>query len=258
MNLNEIKFRPLEKKTQVIVFDQKGKVLETDNTLVEVNPEGVNIFEDTILCGMEEQFLSLKKGEQVELDCIHTDFFGKESHYDFVVMRLEEENPSYGLVIYDFGAQYNQLFDLQQERNMAQIQSHRLERENKELVDEKTTIERLYNEMKDDSSSSQYILVKADSLLYNLDFKEILYLEAYGDYIKVHTENKVYVTHNTMKRVEEILPANRFFRVHRSFIVQLSKIENIEQMSLLIRGKDKVIPIGKSYKSILLQKMDQL
>lgn len=257
MNLQEIKFRPLEKKTQAIIFDKQGKVLETDNTLVEVNHKEVNIFEDTILCGMEEQIHSLKKGEQVSFECIHTDFFGKESHYDFVVMKLEE-GAMYGLVIYDFGAQYNQLFDLQQERNMAQMQSHRLERKNKELVDEKATIERLYQEMKGENSSTQYILVKADSLLHNLDFMEILYLEAYGDYIKVHTENKVYVTHNTMKRVEEILPPNRFFRIHRSFIVQLSKIQNIEQMSLLIRGKEKILPIGKSYKSILLKKMEQI
>lgn len=258
MNLKELKFRPLEKRTQVIVFDEKGKILDSDNTLVDVAKKDINMYEDTILCGMEEQIQNLSKGGEITLDCIYTDFVGRESHFDFVVIRLEETNAPYALIIYDFGAQYNQLFELQQERNVAQMHSKKLQRENKELEDEKATIERLYSEMQGDTSSSQYILVRADNLLYNLDFDDILYLEAYGDYIKVHTENKVYVTHNTMKNVANVLPASRFFRIHRSFIVQLNKIDNIEQMSLLIKGKEKVLPIGKSYKALLIEKMDQL
>ncbi|MDW3191200.1 MAG: LytTR family DNA-binding domain-containing protein [Cytophagales bacterium] len=107
-----------------------------------------------------------------------------------------------------------------------------------------------------DDQSSQFILVKADNLLVNVDLRDILYLEAYGDYIKVHTSDKIYVTYNTMKNMEASMPKNQFFRIHRSFIIRLDKVVNIEQLSVLIG--DKTLPIGKNYKTDLVEKMGQL
>ena len=59
-----------------------------------------------------------------------------------------------------------------------------------------------------------------------------------------------------MKKVEASLPENQFFRIHRSYIVRLDKIKNIEQLSVEVN--DKALPIGKSYKALLIEKMGQL
>jgi hypothetical protein len=256
MNLKELKFEPLDSLTQIIIFDQTGAILESDETLVKIKGASANLFEDTMFCGMEEEFKKINIGNELTFDCINTDLYGRESHYDFIVKRLpDDKGLQYGLIIYDFGMQYNKVFELQQERNLAEIQAKKMERGHRKAVEEKETIERLYKELQD-GNSSEYILIKADNLLFNVGLNEIYYLEAYGDYIKVHTDDKVYVTLNTMKNVEALLPQNRFIRVHRSFIVQLNKIGNIEQMSMQI--KDKVIPIGKSYKMLLIERMKQL
>lgn len=105
-------------------------------------------------------------------------------------------------------------------------------------------------------STPDRIFVKVDSLLVGIEFNRILWIEAFGDYVKINTADKVFTTYNTMKMVEEKLPRNLFTRVHRSFIVNVSKIGNIDQSNLLI-GK-KIIPIGNSYKDALMNQLNTL
>ncbi|MCB0493490.1 MAG: response regulator transcription factor [Cyclobacteriaceae bacterium] len=100
------------------------------------------------------------------------------------------------------------------------------------------------------------IFVKVDSLLIGIEFNRILWVEAFGDYVKINTAEKVFTTYNTMKTVEGKLPRNQFTRVHRSFIVNVSKIGNIDQGTLLI-GK-KIIPIGNSYREALMNQLNTL
>lgn len=257
MNLAEFKSQEIGKNVQFLIFDAQGTVLASDDVLLKMTGSEFNVFDDTMFCGMEESFAQLSEGEELKFDCIETNLAGRDSHYDFLIKRIPDEEGTlrFGWVIYDYGEQYQKIFELQQERNLAEIQYNRVEREALKLREERDAIERLYGELKE-GSSSQYILVKSDSLLVNLDLTEILYFEAYGDYIKVHTPNKMYVTYNTMKSVESSLPQNQFFRIHRSFIVRLDKIKNIEQLSLEVG--DKVLPIGKSFKTALVEKMGQL
>ena len=257
MNLTELKYKPLDKHSQIVIFNKSGDILDSDNKLVNVTSSKHNIFDDSLFSGMEDTISKISDGEELTYDCIETDLFGRTSHYDFILKKLSEEGEQerYGWIIYDFGTQYNKIFELQQERNIAEIQAKKAEREVGKLKEEKQTIEKLYQDLLADTSQ-EYILVKSDNLLVNLDFKEINYFEAYGDYIKVYTTNKMYITYNTMKNVEGSLPENQFFRIHRSYIVRLDKINNIEQLSVEIDGK--ALPIGKSYKAMLIQKMGQL
>ena len=257
MNLADLKYKPLDNQSQIVIFDESGDILDSDNKLVNVTRTKHNIYSDSMFSGMEDIIAQIGEGEELTYDCIETDLFGRTSHYDFILKKLPEEGKEerYGWIIYDFGAQYNKIFELQQERNIAEIQAKKAEREAGKLKEEKETIEKLYQDLLADTSQ-EYILVKSDNLLVNLDFKNINYFEAYGDYIKVYTTNKMYITYNTMKNVETSLPENQFFRIHRSYIVRLDKIENIEQLSLEIDGK--ALPIGKSYKAMLIQKMGQL
>ncbi len=109
---------------------------------------------------------------------------------------------------------------------------------------------------KRNSSNSKSLFVKVDSLLVNLDIDSILYAEAYGDYVKIHTDTKTHVVYSKFKNVEEKLLPNNFVRVHRSFIVQLDKIRNIDQGNLQVG--DKIIPVSNSYKAALLEKIKTL
>jgi hypothetical protein len=256
MNFQEIKLKPFAELSQVIIFDEAGTFIDSDHS-ISVIDKNTNIFSDSLFFeGMNDVFQSLKKGEEIKFNCINISFFGHESHFDFIVQKLEDgEKSTYCWIVYDFGEQYKKVFELQQERNVRDIESKKLEREQRKIREEKDAIERLYKEL-NQSDSSEYVLLKSDNLLVNVDVNTILYFEGYGDYIKVHTENKMYIIHNRMKNLEDSLPPRKFVRVHRSFIVQLNKIENIEQLSIKIGNK--IIPIGKHNKQDLLSLMNQI
>ena len=100
------------------------------------------------------------------------------------------------------------------------------------------------------------VFVKVDSLLVNLDLGEILYVEAFGDYVKIHTPAKVYVVYSTLKAVESKLPREMFQRVHRSYLVGLKHVSNIDQGNLQV--KNKIIPISGSYKEALINRLNVL
>lgn len=94
----------------------------------------------------------------------------------------------------------------------------------------------------------QYIYVKSDYKLVQVDLERVLYIEGLKDYVRIHIENeqKAITSLYSMKKMEEILPPDRFIRVHRSFIVQKSKIKIIERNRIVF---NKVyIPISESYK----------
>ncbi|MEP0367225.1 MAG: LytTR family DNA-binding domain-containing protein [Cyclobacteriaceae bacterium] len=105
-------------------------------------------------------------------------------------------------------------------------------------------------------AEDDHFYVKSDSILVKLDLNSIQYLEAYGDYVKVHTPEKVHVVYTKLKDAEAKLPANEFIRVHRSFIVRLSAIKNIDQGNLQIA--DKIIPISASNRKTLLERISTL
>ncbi|MFH6982488.1 LytR/AlgR family response regulator transcription factor [Marinoscillum luteum] len=106
------------------------------------------------------------------------------------------------------------------------------------------------------SSDSKNLFVKSESLLINLNLKEILYVEAYGDYVKIHTKERTHVVYGKLKDTEESLPESEFVRVHRSFIVRIDKIKNIDQGNLQI--EDKIIPVSASYRAHLLESIKTL
>lgn len=97
-------------------------------------------------------------------------------------------------------------------------------------------------------ANNQFLFLKSEYKIRRINFNEILYIEGLKDYVKVylHNENKPILSLNTVKSVEQKLPADRFMRVHRSFIVNLDKIETIER-SRIVFGKT-YIPVSDQYK----------
>ncbi len=100
------------------------------------------------------------------------------------------------------------------------------------------------------------IFIKIDSLLVHFKMEDIIYVEAFGDYVKIHTPDKVYTAYATMKNVEKKLPESEFMRIHRSFIVRLDKIQNIDNSTLQIMSH--ILPISSTYRNDLLQKINTL
>ena len=98
--------------------------------------------------------------------------------------------------------------------------------------------------------------MKVDSKLVRVNFAEVYYVEALGDYVHIVTATHKYIVYSTMRAIEEKFPASRFVRVHRSFIVNISFVQALEDNSLLI--KDKYIPIGQTYMRNLMQRLNRL
>jgi DNA-binding LytR/AlgR family response regulator len=98
--------------------------------------------------------------------------------------------------------------------------------------------------------------VNIDRRLIKIDLPSIYLIEAKGDYINIKTEDKNYVVHSTLKKIEEKLPDSLFLKVHRSFIINVKKIIDIEDNSVLI--KKDVIPVSRSNRPELMKRLDLL
>ncbi len=99
-----------------------------------------------------------------------------------------------------------------------------------------------------------YILLRADKRIHKINFDDLLFFESTGDYIKVHSLDKKLVIHETFRNLITQLPENRFVRVHKSFIVSLSRIRLIDGNQVDVAGQ--MIPIGPVYKDGLLEKLN--
>jgi DNA-binding LytR/AlgR family response regulator len=98
-----------------------------------------------------------------------------------------------------------------------------------------------------------YIFVKANKKTININLDSILYVEALGDYVKIFTNQGHIVTYQSLKGIERLLPSQKFYRIHKSYIVSLSKIKSIEgNMVHLEKG---TIPIGNNYKQNFFQRI---
>ena len=100
------------------------------------------------------------------------------------------------------------------------------------------------------------IFVKSDSKLERLEYDQIFYVEALADYVIFNTSKGKKIVHHTMKGIEKRLPNSTFIRVHRSYIVNLKKIDFLEDMQ--IHTNEKIIPVGSSYKERFLSSLNML
>lgn len=97
-----------------------------------------------------------------------------------------------------------------------------------------------------------YVRSNAKSL--RVPFDSVLYIEAMADYVIIQTEDCKYIVHYTMKGIQDKLPADRFVRVHRSYILNMDKIHAIDNQEVII--KEKRIPIGASNKDYFFSRLN--
>ena len=103
----------------------------------------------------------------------------------------------------------------------------------------------------EEKTVNKTLFVKEDNTSYQVNYNDILYVEAYGNYLKIHTANKTYVTRETMQNIENELTGSFFIRVHKSFIGNVYLIDEITGNVIYLSGNE--IPIGSSYKNELLK-----
>jgi DNA-binding LytR/AlgR family response regulator len=93
----------------------------------------------------------------------------------------------------------------------------------------------------------EFLVVKEKEGLLRIAFSEILYIEGSRDYMKIVTPERKHLVHLTMKKLEELLPAGKFIRTHKSYIVSVSKIKIVKTAELVLADQ-QVIPVSGHYK----------
>ncbi|WP_299114541.1 LytTR family DNA-binding domain-containing protein [uncultured Winogradskyella sp.] len=107
-----------------------------------------------------------------------------------------------------------------------------------------------------ETTSGNDLYVNIDRRLIKIDIPSIYLVEAKGDYILIKTEDKNYTVHSTLKKIEEKLPDSLFLKIHRSYIINVGKIIDIEDNSVLI--KKDVIPVSRSNRPELMKRLNLL
>lgn len=105
--------------------------------------------------------------------------------------------------------------------------------------------------------STEFIFIKVEAQVVRVEISDILYIEGYKDYIKIHLCNKgeTLLSLMSLKKVEEKLTDSRFFRIHRSYIVSFAHVDALLKNSVQIG--DKTIPVGATYKEEYDRFVDQ-
>ena len=103
------------------------------------------------------------------------------------------------------------------------------------------------------ANAVNHIFIKSDGKLVRLNNDDILFIESMGDYVKFVTRDKKYVSYNTIKNLEEKVNKECFMKVHRSYIINLLKIDDIRENDLFINGIE--IPISKNLRADVLKRL---
>ena len=96
-------------------------------------------------------------------------------------------------------------------------------------------------------------MVKADYKLYKVNFEDLLYIEGQHEYVTFHTKTKRITALYSLKNLEDTLPKDKFIRTHKSFIVSIRNIEDIDKVNVTVAGNK--IPVGASYRDALIERL---
>ncbi|BDD04355.1 LytR/AlgR family response regulator transcription factor [Aureibacter tunicatorum] len=111
-------------------------------------------------------------------------------------------------------------------------------------------------ETKDDTQIKDFAFVKSDRKMIKIKFNEIQYIESQKDYLKIYLNNEFIMVRESISHFESILPSKQFLRIHRSFIIQVKKIDAYTHE--LIEIKNQALPIGRQYKQSVLDQLNKL
>ena len=105
------------------------------------------------------------------------------------------------------------------------------------------------------AEGDDHIFIKTGTLLKKIFYNDILFAEALQNYVAIHTKDKKYIAYLTFKSIEDNLPATRFLKVHKSYIIQLNKVDGIEGNDIVIGAH--TIPVSRANREEIMQRILQ-
>ncbi len=105
------------------------------------------------------------------------------------------------------------------------------------------------------SVTAPYFFIKSNQKIEKVFIEDILYIEALSNYVILHTKTKKHIAYMSFKGIESQLPKNLFLKIHKSFIVAVNAIQTIDNNEVILDGH--ILPISKSYKSIVMDRVEK-
>lgn len=115
-------------------------------------------------------------------------------------------------------------------------------------------IEEMNSSYSNNSNESDHLFIKKNKGYSRVNYEDITFVEGLADYVQINTEDERYTVLSTMKSISQRLPQDQFLRIHRSYIVQLNKIDRLDENMVMIG--DKSVPVSRSYKETLLKHLN--
>ena len=100
------------------------------------------------------------------------------------------------------------------------------------------------------------VFIRSDGKHIQILFSDIQFIQKIGDYVKFHTDKGSFLSHTTLKKLLELMPTKDFVKVHRSYVVNLLKIVDIQEYSLVVA--EHVVPISRGLKADLMERINTL
>lgn len=116
--------------------------------------------------------------------------------------------------------------------------------------------EMVHDTEQDDKSHKEFIYLKADKKMVQINFEDISYIEGLSNYVRIFITGKPIITYQKLSHLQDILPADRFLRIHKSYIVSLSKITAYTSTGIELDGNNE-LPLGGSYKKQVLERLSK-
>ncbi|WP_452230704.1 LytR/AlgR family response regulator transcription factor [Lacinutrix sp. MEBiC02404] len=216
------------------------------------NVPSLNVFQEFPNAMQAIKYLNQKEVDLIFLDIHMPDFTG----FDFIEtlknppkIVLTTSDPNFAIQAFEYDCIVDYLVKpITQERFQKAIDKAEAKQNKPVAIASKAE--------KVESTSGNDLYVNIDRRLIKIDIPSIYLVEAKGDYIQVKTEDKNYTVHSTLKKIEDKLPDALFLKVHRSYIINIQKIIDIEDNSVLI--KKDVIPVSRSNRPELMKRLNLL
>lgn len=197
------------------------------------------------------KFLNSNKVDAIFLDIHMPDFTGIDllqtlKNPPKIVLTTSDRNFAVEAFEYDFVVDYI----------VKPIELNRFEKSVKKITAARAKDSSTTPVAQDQTTDVNTLYVNIDRRLVKIDIPSIYVVEAKGDYIKVKTEDKNYIVHSPLKKIEEKLPSKSFLKVHRSYIININQIIDIEDNSVLI--KQDIVPVSRSNRNELKRRLNLL
>ncbi|MCB4797280.1 LytR/AlgR family response regulator transcription factor [Neotamlana laminarinivorans] len=117
------------------------------------------------------------------------------------------------------------------------------------------TYQNAENKIKSSIEAHEFIFVRSERKMIKIDFENIIYIESFSDYLKIHTTKKTIITRETITAIEAKLPNTKFIRIHRSYIISIANINSFTNEHITVNNK--ALSISRSYKKEVLQRLEK-